>query len=219
MLELLNSKSLAEGESINVGSFEITLTNIQSINTCRVKLKSPRLVKYLRLTKESATKINESYAVYLESVDDLCKAVIVVKKLDDVHKYSTKALDNIKKYDILNVSKMVETSIPINHSKYTHRWFNWLLEVHKGVLRTVDLMKCEDCLDTGKVIVYNECHYCNGLGCRRCASSGLHKGSIKCQNKNHLTNKKRTDYNSKHHKRNRSNKNEIHGIKRRKKGL
>lgn len=41
--------------------------------------------------------------------------------------------------------------------------------------------RCVTCKDTGKVVVYDECSYCERAGCRRCSGVGEVRRYIPCQ--------------------------------------
>lgn len=212
------SKELIEGGVITIHGFELTVVSISGGYSCKVRLKSQRLLKHVRLTKEAAVKINDKYAVYIKSVDELCRVVLTIKQLQPVSKFESKALLSIAKFDIQNVHSLIAKAVPIEHTRFTHRCHNWLIHIHSGSVSNIVLMDCTDCMDTEQQLVYDECPHCEGIGCEKCNTSGLRKGSIKCQNVKHLTKGKTIKYNKHSHKQ-KVKKHESHGIKSRKRGI
>lgn len=45
----------------------------------------------------------------------------------------------------------------------------------------IQYYKCETCQDTGKMVVFDECESCHGVGCRYC-DEGLVRREVRCPN-------------------------------------
>lgn len=52
---------------------------------------------------------------------------------------------------------------------------------HDDWLDSFNNIKCLDCRDTKKVVVYDVCDYCLGKGCKKCNNTGDVKNYIPCQ--------------------------------------
>lgn len=69
---------------------------------------------------------------------------------------------------------MVERAAPCReHPKGNYRFEEWVLKLRKeGVLSTVHLIQCDECIDRRRTQMWDECLDCVGKNCRKCSGKG-----------------------------------------------
>lgn len=195
----MGSVLLSEGESLKENSFELILKTILSSDVCRVRVRYNTTIKHAKVTKEYGTQINGGMLVYLKSTPELHTAELEIVPILRVPKINDIVKPILSKYNISKVSTIIAKAIPIIHEQYTHRSTLWLLKIKGHTLQGIELIKCNTCLDTGRIAAYDECFRCDGLGCVQCSQTGLTKVKIRCQNEIHLTKHKKVRYNNNTH--------------------
>lgn len=81
---------------------------------------------------------------------------------------------------MFRIAGMLRESAPITHPGGNRRYEDWLFTVRRGIVSKVHLIKCSNCDDRKRVVVYNDCDDCEGDGCDKCGGSGEKKGMIPC---------------------------------------
>lgn len=191
---MLGRYEVPEGNSITIGECRVEVKTILNLDTCRVGIRIGNKVKYTKLEVGTATRITETRSIYLQNIQELHIAKLVIISTESVSGLSAATRKIVCKYDIINIFSVVSKAVPIVHKKYTHRSGIWLLNIKRDILVGLTIIRCPACLDIGRLEVFNECQHCLGEKCSRCSGTGLKKHTIRCQENTHLTNYKKVGY-------------------------
>ena len=76
---------------------------------------------------------------------------------------------------------MWKEAVKCTHPKGNYRYKNTLFRVAGQKITEVSSVVCDDCDDTGYILVYEPCSECGGSGCPSCEQDGGSRRRIQCQ--------------------------------------
>lgn len=76
--------------------------------------------------------------------------------------------------------RLIWYSAPHKHPEGNRRNRDWIFRLTKDRLVNIHRIKCSNCEDHKRVVVYEECHKCEGRGCYTCRKTGELEGAIPC---------------------------------------